>query len=176
MILVLVPVLQCRFRGSVLPKVLPGFQGRRVLAATAGRLQANLLRGAVFRGLSGPLGISDELGSAEGAFEAVETGTSGTFVSNDCDAVVKVPPPVGCVKYKAQHIVLPLQIPMFLPCYKHPPQNCPENAVEFLVGPLKTRPRAPKIDPVCPFRKQPSGPANSRFHAKPAGPKKCSVD
>ena len=34
-----------------------------------------------------------------------------------CYAVVKVPPPVGCVKYKAQYIVLPMQILLFLPSY-----------------------------------------------------------
>ncbi|MEO6816760.1 MAG: hypothetical protein ABI177_08650, partial [Edaphobacter sp.] len=28
-------------------------------------------------------------------------------------AVAKVPPPVGCVKYKAQPIVLSVQIPLF---------------------------------------------------------------
>jgi hypothetical protein len=31
----------------------------------------------------------------------------GTIVLTHCDAVVKVPPSVGCVKYKAQHVVLP---------------------------------------------------------------------
>jgi hypothetical protein len=31
-------------------------------------------------------------------------------------AVVKVPPPMGSVKYKAQHIVLPLRIPILIGC------------------------------------------------------------
>jgi hypothetical protein len=31
-------------------------------------------------------------------------------------AVVKVPPPVGCVKYKAQHVVLAVRIPLFMRC------------------------------------------------------------
>jgi hypothetical protein len=56
-----------------------------------------------------------------------------------CDAVVKVPPPVGCVKYKAQHIVLPMQIPLFLACYKAPLQNWPGTSVDFPKRPLQTR-------------------------------------
>src|ERR1700723_1556301 len=31
-------------------------------------------------------------------------------------AVVKVTPPIGCVKYKAQHIVLPVRIPVLTGC------------------------------------------------------------
>ena len=38
-------------------------------------------------------------------------GKTGMLQSS---AVVKVPPPVGCVKYKAQHIVLPMGIPVFM--------------------------------------------------------------
>jgi hypothetical protein len=36
-------------------------------------------------------------------------------------AVVKVPPSVGCVKYKAQHIVLPMQILQLRAGYKRAP-------------------------------------------------------
>jgi hypothetical protein len=54
-----------------------------------------------------------------------------------CDAVVKVPPPVGCVKYKAQYIVLPMQIPLFLACYKAPFQNWPGTSVDFPKRPCK---------------------------------------
>ena len=43
-------------------------------------------------------------------------------------AVVKVPPPVGYVKYKAQHVVLPTQIPLFLACYKLSAPEMPGNS------------------------------------------------
>jgi hypothetical protein len=52
-----------------------------------------------------------------------------------CDAVVKVPPPVGCVKHKAQHIVLPMQILLFLACYKVPYTKL---ALNFCGFPQKT--------------------------------------
>jgi hypothetical protein len=55
-----------------------------------------------------------------------------TFDSDTlCDAVVKVPPPVGSVKYKAQHIVLPMQILPFLACYKPPPTKLTLNPCGF---------------------------------------------
>jgi hypothetical protein len=50
----------------------------------------------------------------------------------ECVAVVKVPPSVGCVKYKALHVVLPKQIPMFQPCYKLSPRKSPANPCGFL--------------------------------------------
>jgi hypothetical protein len=56
-----------------------------------------------------------------------------------CCAVVKVPPSVGCVKYKAQHIVLPLQILLFLACYKAIDSKMAGNSCGILRGPLHAR-------------------------------------
>jgi hypothetical protein len=50
--------------------------------------------------------------SGEG-FEAVRNWIAGTGRRKLCGAVVKVPPSVGCVKYKAQDVVLALQILLF---------------------------------------------------------------
>ena len=56
-----------------------------------------------------------------------------------CDAVVKVPPSVGCVKYKAQHIVLPTQILLFLACYKPPQSKIPGISCGIPAKPLCKR-------------------------------------
>jgi hypothetical protein len=53
------------------------------------------------------------------------------------NAVVKVSPPVGCVKYKAQDIVLAGQILLFLITYRIIRRKRPRGNVEILcLGPL----------------------------------------
>jgi hypothetical protein len=84
-------------------------------------------------GLPGPLALRRTRRFDRGTFEVIADRTCWLpSIRTLCyNAVVKVPPPVGCVKYKAQHVVLPMQILLFLACYKPTPSKLPRNSCGF---------------------------------------------
>ena len=88
------------------------------------------IRSAILRGRARPLG--KELPSRL----ALKAVADRTFLVRfdpklTIYAVVKVPPSVGCVKYKAQDIVLSLQVLLFLACYSHHDWKWPKTVVEI---------------------------------------------
>jgi hypothetical protein len=67
------------------------------------------------------LASGDKNSAVDTGYESGATGSGGVEAERKLDpnqmfwsgAVAKVPPPVGSVKYKAQPIVLSVQIPLF---------------------------------------------------------------
>jgi hypothetical protein len=91
-------------------------------------------------------------GSAGDASEGgLQTRPAGLFSIDDfCYAVVKVPPSVGCVKYKAQDIVLSPQIRLSQRLHNDPPQKPQILPVEFFAAPRHLRKVMPSVR--SPFR------------------------
>ena len=121
--------LQCQFRGTART-------GRFSLKATPTGKSHRLVNHLHFvRGLLGPRTLRGGRAGLSRSYMRWVADRS-FLVTFECEvfcyAVVKVPPPVGCVKYKAQHIVLPMQILLFLPSYKPINSKIPRNRCGIL--------------------------------------------